>query len=362
MSGEEEGGEKSFEPSQRRLDEARKRGEAPRSADLVTAAAYGGFVVAALAFGAGSLTALGGSLSTLLAQAAPLSEEMFAGGPEPLWGGLLGRTAAAAWPWFAVPAAFALLATLAQGGITAAPEKLTPKGSRISPLAVIGQKFGRDGLVEFAKGLAKIALFGTVAGMVIAGAAPRLLATVGQGVGPATLAMLGATTDMLARVALVALALGLGDVVWQRLAFLRRHRMTRREVTDEMKESEGDPYIKQQRRARAVAIAMNRMLADVPLADVVIVNPTHYAVALKWDRARGGAPTCLAKGVDEIAARIRERATEAGVPIRSDPPTARALYAALEIGQEVARADWRAVAAAIRFAERIRAKAKGQGR
>jgi flagellar biosynthetic protein FlhB len=136
--------------------------------------------------------------------------------------------------------------------------------------------------------------------------------------------------------------------------------MTRKEMTDEMKESEGDPHVKGQRRSRAIAIATNRMLADVDAADVVVVNPTHYAVALKWDRVRGDAPRCVAKGVDEVAARIRERATLAGVPIHRDPPTARALHASLEIGDEVARADWRAVAAAIRFAEKMRARARAR--
>jgi flagellar biosynthesis protein FlhB len=154
----------------------------------------------------------------------------------------------------------------------------------------------------------------------------------------------------------VALVLGVADLLWQRLSFRRRHMMTRKEMTDEHKESEGDPQLKAQRRARAVAIAMNQMLADVPRADVVIVNPTHYAVALKWERGAGRAPVCVAKGVDDVARAIRERAQEAGVPLRSDPPTARALHATVEIGQEVGRAEWRAVAAAIRFAEKVRRK------
>ena len=98
------------------------------------------------------------------------------------------------------------------------------------------------------------------------------------------------------------------------------------------------------------------MLADVPKADVIIVNPTHFAVALQWDRSSGRAPLCVAKGVDEIAARIRERAIEAGIPLHSDPPTARLLYSNLEIGQEVHPDHYRAVAAAIRFSEAMRQK------
>ena len=114
-----------------------------------------------------------------------------------------------------------------------------------------------------------------------------------------------------------------------------------------------------QRRQRGQEIATNRMLQDVGTADVVVVNPTHYAVALKWNRKARGAPICVAKGVDDVAARIRERAAEAGVPIHSDPPTARAIHANVEIGQQIQPEQYRAVAAAIRFAETMRKRRKG---
>ena len=109
-----------------------------------------------------------------------------------------------------------------------------------------------------------------------------------------------------------------------------------------------------------MSIAQNQMMAEVPKADVIIVNPTHYAVALKWSRLPGEAPICVAKGVDEIARAIRETAQEAGVPIHSDPPTARSLYATAEIGEEIGPDFYRAVAAAIRFAEAMREKAKNR--
>ena len=136
--------------------------------------------------------------------------------------------------------------------------------------------------------------------------------------------------------------------------------MTHEELKEETKRSEGDPHIKQQRRQRGQEIATNRMLLDVDGADVVIVNPTHYAVALKWTRTPGSAPKCVAKGVDEIAARIRERASEAGVPIHQDPPTARAVHASVEVGDEIQPEHYIAVAAAIRFAEDLRKTAKDQ--
>jgi flagellar biosynthetic protein FlhB len=361
MSEEAEGGEKSHEPTQRRLDEARKRGEVAQSADLTTAAAYGGLALAALGLGGWSCLTLGASLSTLLGDAAALSEEAFGGGAQPLWGAVLGQAALAVAPWFALPAAGAVLALVAQRALVVAPERLSPKFSRVNPLAVFKQKFGLDGLMEFARGLLKLGAHGTVLGLYLWDAMPAMIETAGQAPGIAALALADLTAGLLLRVFVVALALGAIDLVWQRLSFLRRHRMSRKEVMDEMKDSEGDPHVKGQRRSRAVAIAMNQMLAEVPKADVVIVNPTHYAVALKWDRKAGRAPVCVAKGVDEMARAIRERAAEHGVPVRSDPPTARALHATVEIGAEVARAEWRAVAAAIRFADAIRARARRKG-
>jgi flagellar biosynthetic protein FlhB len=128
-----------------------------------------------------------------------------------------------------------------------------------------------------------------------------------------------------------------------------------------MKEAEGDPHLKQHRRMRAQELAMNQMMADVPGADVVIVNPTHYAVALAWDRGPGSAPVCVAKGRDQVAARIRETARQAGVPVHADPPTARALFATVEIGAQIAPEHYRPVAAAIRFAEAMRRKARQRG-
>jgi flagellar biosynthetic protein FlhB len=161
-------------------------------------------------------------------------------------------------------------------------------------------------------------------------------------------------------VLVVAVVLGGIDFFWQRAEHIRRNRMSHKDMMDEHKQAEGDPHAKQHRRQRAQEIAMNRMLADVPEAAVVVVNPTHYAVALKWDRAQPGAPVCVAKGVDEIAARIRERAMEAGVPIRRDPPTARAIFDSVEIGAEIRAEHFAAIAAAIRFAEEMRRKARAR--
>jgi len=136
--------------------------------------------------------------------------------------------------------------------------------------------------------------------------------------------------------------------------------MSYQDIKDEHKNSEGDPHTKQQRQRRGQEIATNRMLLDVPDADVIIVNPTHFAVALKWEKQPGTAPECVAKGTDEVAAKIREVAATNGVPIHRDAGTARAIYATVEIGQEIEVKHYKAVAAAINFAETIRKKSKAK--
>ena len=357
MSGEDDT-DKQHEPSQKKLDDARAKGDIPRSADLTTAAGYGGFVLAALAFGPASLASLGTAMSVLLGQADRLATDVFAGGGAPLTGGILLAIGTAMLPWFGLPAALALLTVIAQRGLIFSPSKLAPKGSRISPLDVAKNKFGRSGLFEFAKSAVKLTIYSVILGLYLAAQMDRIVATLHLEAAQVASELARLTMGLLFMVLLVALTLGVVDMVWQQAEHTRKNRMSRQELVDEMKQSEGDPALKQQRRQKGISLAMNQMLADVPTADVIIVNPTHYAVALKWDRKAGQAPVCVAKGVDEVAARIREIANENAVPIHADPPTARALHASVEIGQEISPDDYRAVATAIRFAEAIRKKAR----
>lgn len=358
MSEEDDGAERSHEPSQKRLEDARKRGEMPMSADLITAAGYGGFLIAASTLGGTAILTLASQLQGILAHAAGLADDLFAGSGAPLSAGLLQAAGSALLPWFGLPAALALAALIAQRGPVLAPVKLEPKLSRLSPLASLGNKFGLSGLFEFGKSLVKLATYSLVLGVYLVLELPGLIASARLDPAQATLAMLQMTLGFLWMVLGIALTLGVLDLLFQHVDFRRRNMMTRQELIEEMKESEGDPQLKAQRRQKAVSLAMNPMLAEVPRADVVIVNPTHYAVALAWDPDRDGAPRCVAKGTDEIALRIRAIAVEHGVPIQSDPQTARALFAETDIGVEIGRKHYRAVAAAIRFAERIRKKAR----
>ena len=263
-------------------------------------------------------------------------------------------------PMLAVPGAVVLAVLIALRGLVFAPEKLAPKLSRVSLIANAKQKFGPSGLFEFAKSAAKLIIFCALLWLYLWARLPRILNAGALESGQIVLTLSQLLVEFLALIVGIMLLVGGIDTLWQHFDHRRQQRMSQKELRDEHKESEGDPHLKQQRRARAQEIASNQMLADVAKASVIIVNPTHYAVALQWSMAQGGAPVCVAKGVDEIAARIRERAVEHRIPIHSDPPTARALYATTRLGQEIAPDHYQAVAAAIRFAEAMRLKARAR--
>lgn len=349
--------EKPHEPTQKKLDDARKKGEVPRSQDLSTAATYGGLILAAVAIGRENLAELGTSLMVLIDQSDRLSQLVFSGPSAPV-GGVMGRAGMLILPLFLIPAAAAVLTIIAQQSFTMTPSKLAPKLSRISPISNAKNKFGRNGLFEFAKSFTKLLIYSGILGTLLSYRLPEMAGAIRTEPGIATALLMRLCVELLSVVLLVALLIGGIDFMWQRAEHLRKHRMSDKEIRDEHKESEGDPYMKRERRARGEAIALQQMMSDVPTADVIITNPTHYAVALKWSRMPGQAPMCVAKGVDEVAAQIRKIAQENAVPIHRDPPTARALHANTEIGQEIAPVHFRAVAAAIRFADKMRQQAR----
>jgi len=347
--------EKSHEATPQKLEKARKKGDMPRSQDAQTAAAYLGFVIAVFLAGAWSVEQLGETLMAFFARPAELVALGRDAPSETI--GMVGRQLlAAAAPVLLAPAGMILILLIAQRGIVLAPEKIQPKVSRISPVANAKQKYGAHGLMEFVKSAIKLVAVAIVLGIAVSSELDRLALYVR--LDPRTLpALLADQFWMIATgVLIVAFALAAIDILWQRHSHRRRMRMTHQEVKDETKQAEGDPHMRQQRRDRAREIASNRMLHDVPKADVVVVNPTHYAVALKWARAAHTVPVCVAKGTDELARRIRMRAEQAGVPIHEDPPTARSLHATVDVGQPIQPDHYKAVAAAIIFADKMRAQ------
>lgn len=357
----DDSGEKTHDPTPERLAEARRKGDVPRSADANAAAAYLGLLAATLALGAWSVDRAASVLMIFVDQPDRLAGRILGPGGAGLSAAIVGDAATALAPFFLVPFAAVLVSLFAQRAIVFSTSKLEPKLSKLSPLSNARQKFGPTGLVEFAKALAKLV---AIAAMLTAMLRDDVDAIVGAATAdPRVIGALlaGELVAVLTAASLIAVAIAGIDLIWQRFDHARKLRMSLEEIKEEFKRSEGDPHVKAQRRARAEAIANNRMMLDVPKADVVIVNPTHYAVALKWSRAKRSAPVCVAKGEGETALRIREVAAIAKVPIHSDPPTARALHATVEIGREIAPEHYRAVAAAIRFADRLRRAARARG-
>jgi flagellar biosynthetic protein FlhB len=355
MSDDEDASEKEHEPSQKKLDDAREKGEIPRSADLITAASYAGFLLAGFAVGGDALIKAGEAATSLLSDSDRLSKVLTHGAGNSIIN-IAGAFATALAPFFLLPLTAAALMVVAQRAMLFTPSKLAPKLNRISPITGIKNKFGRNGLFEFAKSFVKLSVISCLLLGFLMFQAEEFIHMIYLSPAISSAMLMKKVLEFLTLVTLIAVTIGGVDYFWQKAEHQRSNRMSRKEMMDEQKSSEGDPYMKARRRQKGQEIANNRMLADVPKADVIIVNPTHFAVALQWDRSSGRAPLCVAKGVDEIAARIRERAIEAGIPLHSDPPTARLLYSNLEIGQEVHPDHYRAVAAAIRFSEAMRQK------
>jgi flagellar biosynthetic protein FlhB len=339
-------------PTPKRLDEARKRGQVPRSLELSSAAVTLSTAV--------MLLVLGGSMASALAdmmRAALSIEPARAVAPSAITVHLSTSFAMAFWavaPVLGVTLVAALAAPLATGGWNFAPQALQPKLERIDPLAGLQRMFSSRSLVELVKALAKFALVGVVAVVMLYAALPELMGLgaepVAQGIVHAA-ALCVQTFVALAGALAVIAAL---DVPYQLWHHNEQLKMSREEVREEMKESEGSPEVKGRIRALQQALARGRMMQEVPTADVVITNPTHYAVALRYDDRRMRAPVVVAKGVDLVAARIRELAGEAGVPLVAAPPLARALHRSVDIGAEVPAALYVAVAQVLTYVYQLR--------
>jgi flagellar biosynthetic protein FlhB len=347
MAENDDSASKTEEPTPRRLQQAREKGEVAKTPDLAP--------LAALAATAGVLALAGGWLARNLT----LALLPFVQHPEDFQltkGGGLGvaRDAmmAAAVPLAAIlfTAAIAGAAgNLVQHGLLWSPERLVPKFEKVSPLAGFKRIFGIDGLVQFLKSLAKVTLTGAVAWWVLQPHAHELQNL--PALGPA--AILPYSADLMRRLMFGVLALMLvitgADWFWQRYRFMQRMKMTKEELKEDFRQSEGDPHVKARQRQLRIEKSRRRMMQAVPEATVVIMTPTHFAVALKYEADGGGAPQCVAKGVDALALRIREDAQEAGVPVVEDPPLARAHYAAVEVDQFIPVKHYEAVAKVIGF-------------
>jgi flagellar biosynthetic protein FlhB len=350
------GGEKTEKPTPRKLKEARKEGQVARSSDL---GAWLGVGAAALLLPMvirNGMDALTGQL---------LDVSTVAQAPEPsravaALGAGLKSTAGIVAPLAAVGVAVAIGAAASQGGIRLATKAARPQLKRLNPGKGIKRLFSAQILWEASKTLLKTSVVAVVLWQTAKSLMPTL---VGSGALPlaATLDVVRAGTAGMIRAAVLAgLVLAAADYLVARRRTMKQLRMSRKEVTEEHKQTEGDPLLKGAIRSRQIAMSRNRMMSEVAKADVVLVNPTHVAVALRYDPDKG-APRVVAKGAGTVAAKIRERAGEHRVPMVEDVPLARALHRTCELGQQIPAELYTAVARVLAFVMRLRGSGVGAG-
>jgi len=258
-------------------------------------------------------------------------------------------------PLFAILVLSAVALNLAQTGFIVSGAKLKPKLSNLNPGTGIKRIVSTDGLMSMGKALTKMSVISIFVWMTMQSRMAELTSLGELGVGPATANLAGIAFDVALRSVVVLFGMALADYVWQRRKWMSKLRMSKQELKQEMRESDGDPQIKAAIRRRRQSL-MNRMMAAVPTADVVVTNPTHFAVALKYDPVTMGAPIVIAKGQDLLARRIREVARKAGIPVLEEPPLARALYAAVPVGQHIPANLFHAVAEVLAWVYALKTK------
>ncbi len=350
--------DKTEEATAKRRDDARKRGQVPRSLDL-SAAAVLLAAGTALYLGAGELAS---QLGRVMRAGLSFDVALFGDERDALnaFGDSVGNALLAIAPVLGVTFIAALAAPILIGGWNFSAEALAFRGDRINPLSGIGRMFSLRSLVELAKAIFKFGLVATVAVLVIYVQSDSIQELSRQPLGNAirdSLALCGQA--LLIMSGCIAFIAGL-DVPYQLWQHNRELRMTKEEIREESKETDGSPEVKGRIRSAQAALSRRRMMSEVPKADVVITNPTHYAVALRYDEKRMRAPTVVAKGADDVAGRIRAVAADSGVPLVEAAPLARALFRSVDIGAEVPASLYVAVAQILTYVFQLRtARSRG---
>jgi flagellar biosynthetic protein FlhB len=352
---EEDDTEKSEEPTQKRLDEALQRGDVVKSQEVNTWFVLGAATLILLSFSGSMVGGVSSLMRGFIGQAHNI----------PMDGrGLitvmqhvgLGTIAAVAIPFLILMLA-AVAGNMVQHRMVWTGESMKPKLSKISPGAGFKRLFSKIALANFVKGLIKLALVGAVMCWILWPKRTQLDGMVTMD--PAVVLLITRTLslDVLGAVVAILALVAAADYLFQYRQWHEKLKMSMQEMKEEFKQTEGDPAIKAKIRQLRVARMKKRMMADVPKASVIITNPTHYAVALKYDRGMD-APICVAKGLDNIALKIREIGTAHDIPIVENPPLARALYATVEIDQDIPPEHYKAVAEVIGYVMRLKGMAR----
>lgn len=351
MADEKDKSTQTEEPTAKRLAEALEHGDVVKSTEVSTFVVLAGGTLAIAIFGKSIAESLTTTFRMFLEQ--PDQIGVAGGDLQNLMHTIVWRTASILGPFFILMVVAGLGGNLIQHRPVFTLERIKPDFSKLSLGAGLKRMFGFDGLANLGKGLLKIAIVGAAVWTQVWPERNTLESVLGQS--PAGVA--GDMSHLLFKVlmaALAALAVIAGaDYFLQRFRFLQRNRMSKQEIKEEYRQTEGDPAVKAKIRQLRIERSRRRMMAAVPEATVVIINPTHFAVALKYESGKMAAPVCVAKGVDALALRIRAVAEDHDVPVVENPPLARALHASVEVDEPVPAEHYKAVAQVIGYVMRL---------
>ncbi len=351
--------EKTEEPTARRLEKAREEGQTPRSKELST--------TLVLVLGAVGLLAFGPFMSERVMRIARNSfsfdraTAFDTGMASSYLMASVYEAAVALAPWLALVLVAAFAGPLGVGGWLFSTKAIMPKGDRINPLKGLKRMFSMNSLIELFKSWAKVLVVGLVAWMVLGFYFDKAMQIQFKALEPAIATAVEIILWSVLILCLSTALIAVVDVPWQIHSHMKKLRMSMQEIKDEYKETEGKPEVKSKIRQLQREMAQRRMMSDVPDADVVITNPTHYSVALKYDVGGMGAPILLAKGSDEVALKIREIAKEHNIPQMQAPPLARALFAHTKVGDEIPEGLYVAVAQVLAYIYQMDQFVKGKG-
>jgi flagellar biosynthetic protein FlhB len=354
MADDTDDSEKTEEPTARRLQDAEEQGDIVKSQEVTTFVLLGAATLAVALFGHWCSVEFARGFRLMLAH----PDQIPMNG-----GGVMAVARHTAWMLFVIlggPIGLLLVAGLGANILQHKPlfnvEKLAPDISKISLLSGFKRIFGMEGIANLVKGIAKMGVVGAAVWMVLWPERRHIVSVLYDSPINVAAYMIQLTLKIAMAALAVLAVIAVFDYMWQRYQFMKRNRMSRQEIKDEMRQSEGDPAIKAKVRQIRMERSRKRMMAAVPEATVVIMNPTHFAVALKYESGEMAAPVCVAKGVDALALRIRALAEESDVPVVENPPLARALYASVEIDEPVPSEHYKAVAEVIGYVMRLSGK------
>jgi len=344
--------EKTEEPTPKKLSEARKKGQIPNSKEVNSFA---------LLLGATLVIAIAGPFVAIRVYS-PLAGLVEQSGTMAVDGGATGEilyelvlsVLTALSPVFGTLIVLAILASMSQSGILFTTGPIEPKLEKISPIKGFSRLFALRSIVEFLKGIVKLIIVGGLAVSLVLPELDRLEVIVQMDVRQMLEEILTLVLRLLSGVVAIMAVIAIADYIYQKHEHIKQLKMSRQEIRDEHKNSEGDPHVKARLRQIRTERARQRMMAAVPQADVVVTNPTHFAVALQYDTEVMAAPTVVAKGVDNVAFRIRDLAKANDVPIVENPPLARALFGGVDLDQQIPEEHYQAVAQIISYVYRLK--------